>query len=45
MHPEAIGDVFLNLLKDTFMLPYNILSPLEKIEKDSTVKATEKNNN
>jgi hypothetical protein len=45
MHPEAVGDVFLNLLKDTFMLPYNILNPLEKIEKDSSVKATEKNNN
>jgi hypothetical protein len=32
MHPEAVGDVFLNLLKDTFMLPYNILKPLENSE-------------
>ncbi|MGB6290130.1 MAG: AsmA-like C-terminal domain-containing protein, partial [Desulfobulbales bacterium] len=41
MHPEAVGGAFLNLLKDTFMLPYNILKPLEKLEKDSRVKAAE----
>ncbi|MDH3866891.1 MAG: AsmA-like C-terminal domain-containing protein, partial [Desulfobulbaceae bacterium] len=41
MHPEAVGGAFLNLLKDTFMLPYNILKPLEKLEKDSRMKAAE----
>jgi len=30
LHPEAIGDAFLDLVKDTFMLPYNIFKPQEK---------------
>ncbi len=45
MHPEAVGDAFLNLLKDAFMLPYNILKPFEKSEEDSSVKTTEKSKN
>ncbi|KPK33197.1 MAG: hypothetical protein AMK70_09615 [Nitrospira bacterium SG8_35_1] len=35
LHPEAIGDAIFNLVRDTFMLPYNILKPLEKTEDDS----------
>ena len=31
MHPEAIGREFFNIVRDTFLLPYNIiLKPLEK---------------
>jgi len=30
LHPTAIGDALLNLVKDTFMLPYNIFKPLEQ---------------
>ncbi|MGW8161353.1 MAG: hypothetical protein ACWGN1_03815, partial [Desulfobulbales bacterium] len=30
LHPGAISETLLNLVKDTFMLPYNILKPLEK---------------
>ena len=31
LHPEAVGKAFLNIVKDTFMLPYNIiLKPLEQ---------------
>jgi len=31
LHPEAVGKAFLNIIKDTFMLPYNIiLKPLEQ---------------
>jgi len=31
LHPEAVGEVFLNIVKDTFMLPYSIfLKPLEQ---------------
>jgi hypothetical protein len=30
MHPGAVGDALFNLVKDTFMLPYNILKPLER---------------
>ena len=26
LHPEALGDAFFNLIKDTFMLPINILT-------------------
>jgi len=36
LHPEAIGDAVLNLVRDTFMLPYNILKPLEKTEDDGS---------
>ncbi len=36
LHPEALGDAVFNLLKGTFMLPYNILKPLEKSEKNSS---------
>lgn len=35
MHPEAVGDAVLNLIKDTFMLPYNIFKPLENLEINS----------
>ena len=35
LHPEAIGDAIFDLVRDTFMLPYNILKPLEKTEDDS----------
>ncbi|KPK28775.1 MAG: hypothetical protein AMJ61_01170 [Desulfobacterales bacterium SG8_35_2] len=41
MHPEAVGDAFFNLLKDAFMLPYNILKPLEKLENGSSVDPAE----
>ena len=34
LHPEAIGDTLFNLVRDTFMLPYNILKPLGKTEKE-----------
>jgi hypothetical protein len=30
MHPEALGGAIFDLVKDTFMLPYNILNPLEE---------------
>ena len=33
MHPEAVGEAVFNLLKDTFLLPYNILKPSEKYDK------------
>ncbi len=36
LHPEAIGEGIFNLVRDTFMLPYNILKPLEKTEEDSS---------
>jgi len=36
LHPEALGDAVFNLLKGTFMLPYNILKPLNKSEKNSS---------
>jgi hypothetical protein len=41
MHPEAVGDAFFNLLKDAFMLPYNILKPLEKLENSSSMAPAE----
>ncbi len=33
LHPEAISDALLNIVKDTFMLPFNILKPLGQSEK------------
>ena len=41
MHPEAVSQTFLNLIKDTFMLPYNILKPLEQIEKGTSREAAD----
>jgi hypothetical protein len=41
LHPEAIGDAFLNIIKGTFMLPYNILKPLEKSEENNSGTETE----
>jgi hypothetical protein len=41
LHPEALGDAVFNLLKGTFMLPYNILKPLEQPERDSSREQTE----
>jgi len=41
MHPEAIGDAVLNLVKDTFMLPYNILKPLEKSGEENSSKGAD----
>ncbi|MDX1776447.1 MAG: AsmA-like C-terminal domain-containing protein, partial [Desulfobulbales bacterium] len=36
LHPEAIGDAIFNIFKDTFMLPYNILKPLDKSGPDTS---------
>jgi hypothetical protein len=41
LHPEAIGDAVLNIVKETFMLPYNILKPLDKSETNSSRKETD----
>jgi hypothetical protein len=41
LHPDAIGDAFLNLVKDAFMLPYNILKPLEKIGPEENSQTTD----
>lgn len=44
LHPEAVGKAFLDLAKDAFMLPYNIiLKPLELTgEKESSTPSSEK---
>jgi hypothetical protein len=36
LHPEALGDAVFNILKGTFMLPYNIFNPQEKPEKENS---------
>jgi len=41
LHPEAIGDAVFNMIKDTFMLPYTILKPLEKSDGDKNTNQTD----
>lgn len=41
LHPEAIGNAVLGLVKDTLMLPYNILNPPEKSDDQHQNKQTD----
>jgi len=42
LHPEAVGEAFLDIVKDTFMLPYNIiLKPLEQAGENTGQKTPE----
>ena len=41
MHPEALGGAVLDLVKDTFMLPYNILNLPEKQRQEKDREATD----
>ena len=42
LHPEAVGEALLNIVKDTFLLPYNIiLKPIEQSGEKNRQKTTE----
>jgi hypothetical protein len=41
LHPEALGDAVFNLIKDTFMLPFNIIEPPEQSGKKNNRSKTD----